>query len=198
MKQPIRSFRKTLARIFPHGFWDLFLGAIMLLLVGTLLCESFLPQPSGLCIEMIDAGQPVQSRMVMSRRAESPLRLSRRIQGDESTAPMPCSPYPALVCSILSEKNDLYFWVGRQFQDMLAVGALTDLRQILSPALLEQYRDQLVYTGPLLEGGYPCAIELKNNWWAMENGQYELCCVGVDRNSRNMDQAVQFLNFILQ
>ena len=99
--------------------------------------------------------------------------------------------------SMLSEKNDLSVWTGSQFQYILIDTALTDLRQILPEALLEQYRDQLIYSGPLLEGGYPCAIALENNWWAMENGQYESCCVGVDRNAKNLDQAVNFLTFIL-
>ena len=193
-----KSFREmTLFQKISFLFWNMLLSLILLLLVGTLVWQTFFAPPSRLCIEMLDAAEQPEAA-VMARSAGPEPVLSRRIRGDRSAQPMTCSPYPALISSILSEKNDLYFWTGSQFEYILKKSALADLRQVLPQGLLEQYRDQLVYTAPLLEGGYPCAISLDHNWWAMENGQYDACCVGVDRNAKNLDQAVEFLTFILQ
>lgn len=198
-----KNFRElTFFQKLAFLFWNILLASILLLLVGTLIWQEFIAEPPRLCIEMIDAVQeaaPDESAVCMARSAATDpgIVLSKRIQGDRSAAPQVISPYPALIASILSEKNDLYFWTGTQFQYILADTALTDLRQVLPQALLEQYRDQLIYSAPQLEGGYPCAIALENNWWAMENGQYDSCCVGIDRNAKNLDQAVDFLTCIL-
>ena len=200
-----KNFRElTFFQKLSFIFWNTLLASILLLLVGTLIWQEFVAEPPRLCIEMIDAAEeapadPHESPLLMARSAgaDPGVVLSKRIRGERSAPAQVVSPYPALIASILSEKNDLYFWAGNQFQYILADAALADLRQVLPQSLLDAYQEKLVYTAPLLEGGYPCAIALEGNWWAMENGQYDSCCVGVDRNAKNLDQAVNFLTFIL-
>ena len=85
-----------------------------------------------------------------------------------------------LMCTIAAGEPDLFFWDTREVLPPLKGGALRDLREILSPELLEQYGDSLVYAEDSDTGAsYPCGIYLEENPWITEQRYYENCTVGV-------------------
>lgn len=93
--------------------------------------------------------------------------------------------------------GDVFFGKGEIFLSYAQEGMLRDLREVLSPDLLAEYEEDLIYVEE--EGkAYPCAITLKDNLWLKENGYYTECYFGVLFLSDNPELAARFAAFLLQ
>lgn len=85
-----------------------------------------------------------------------------------------------LMCTLAAGEPDLMFWDSREVLPPLKDGVLRDLRDILSPDLMEQYQDTLVYAENSDTGeSYPCGIYLEENPWITGQMYYVNCTVGV-------------------
>lgn len=85
-----------------------------------------------------------------------------------------------LMCTLAAGEPDLIFWDSREVLPPLKDGVLRDLRDILSPDLMEQYQDTLVYAENSDTGeSYPCGIYLEENPWITGQMYYVNCTVGV-------------------
>lgn len=119
------------------------------------------------------------------------------IQMDEGELNYNCDPRRLLLCRVAEGKTDIYFWDDQYTDGFLTSFALMDLREILPQELLEKYEDQLIYNTAILQGGYPCAISLKENLWIKQNNYYGECTVGVARTADNLGLVYDFLRYIL-
>ncbi len=103
-----------------------------------------------------------------------------------------------LMCTIAAGEPDLFFWDTREVLPLLKDGVLRDLREILSPELLEQYEDSLVYAeNPDTGESYPCGIYLEENPWITEQRYYESCTVSVATSAKDEKLAGAVLSAIL-
>ena len=78
----------------------------------------------------------------------------------------------------------------------LSLVDLADLRTVLPMEVLEKCRDRLIYTGPILDGGYPCGIHLKDCPWISENGFYGDCAVGISKTAQDPGLVSEFIQYI--
>lgn len=105
-----------------------------------------------------------------------------------------------LSAQVAAGNTELLFGTEEHFLFIAEQGLLTDLREILSDELLEEYADCLIYTD---ESGtaerYPCAVALEYSPWLAENGYYEgQCMFGVMYLADNMEMAADFADFLLK
>lgn len=118
-------------------------------------------------------------------------------EGDDAAASS-YTDYQALTTLIAAGDQDLFFGTGNVYSTYCEQGALLDLSTVLSPALLEEYEDCLIYS---TAGGevdpYPCAIELTDNEWLRKNNYYDTCRFGIFYHNQNIDACREFAEFLL-
>ncbi len=106
--------------------------------------------------------------------------------------------YQALTTMIAAGGEDLFFGTGDTYLTYCEQGALLDLSTILSPELMEEYNDCLIYSTSDGEvDPYPCAIELTGNDWLRKNNYYDTCYFGIFYSNQNLDACTQFAEFLL-
>ena len=142
--------------------------------------ESFLPF-------LLDAGYTPE---------ECNVKIDKRMQFGCQKGDLHSMPHQLLIAKEMVGSTDLYFWNTANVEQALADVCLMDLRQVMSPEYLEENAENIIYTGPLLDGGYPCAIKLLDNQWVLENNYYEDCAVGVSRHAEDRDLVSRFLTYI--
>lgn len=189
-----------------HKSVDLILGALLLFLLGSLFYEEHIRPPVCMNVEMINAradssggesfgpfltemGCPEENRTV---------EISKAFQLGNEESDLRIDPGCLLICRVGEGKTDLYFWDTGDLDAMLAKVALMDLREILPPEILLRYEEQLLFTGPVLQGGYPYGIVLEHNRWVRENNFYEDCRVGVARTVSDPELVREFLRYLLE
>lgn len=93
--------------------------------------------------------------------------------------------------------GDVFFGKGEIFMSYARQGMLRNLEEVLSPELLEAYKEKLIYVEE--EGvSYPCAVSLSHNPWLEENGYYTECCFGLLHLGKNPETAARFAEFLLR
>lgn len=106
--------------------------------------------------------------------------------------------YQAFATMVAAGEQDLFFGTGDVYLTYCEQGALADLSTILSPELLNEYEDCLIYSTADGEvEPYPCAIELTDNEWIRKNNYYDSCYFGVFYRNQNVDACKQFAEFLL-
>lgn len=94
--------------------------------------------------------------------------------------------------------TELLFGQGDIFLNYAHAGMLADLSQLLPAGLLEQYKDDLIYTDESgTTAAYPCAISLSGNEWLAENGYYKECYFGILYHADDPQIAAQFAEYLL-
>lgn len=92
--------------------------------------------------------------------------------------------------------TEVMFGRGEVFLSYTGEGLFADLSDILSPELLAQYEDQLVYVE--VDGvTYPCAVALTDHPWLTENGYYTDCYFGVLYRADDPEIAARFAEYLL-
>ena len=200
---------KKIQYIICHRTWDIILGAVLLLLMGTWIYEDYILEPTFMNIEMINActessdGESLDPFLMKNgyQPKENKVEISKAFQLNTEDSDYQLDPSRLLICNVAEGKTDVYFWDknsdSAQIEKALKSFALMDLRNILPPELLLEYEDQLIYTDAVLDGGYPCGIILSDNPWIRENNFYEDCVVGVAVTAKDMDLIRAFLQYIL-
>lgn len=118
-------------------------------------------------------------------------------EGDNATSAS-YADYQALTTMIAAGDEDLFFGTGDTYLAYCEQGALLDLSTILSPELLAEYEDCLIYsTSDGETDPYPCAIELTDNSWLRKNNYYDSCYFGVFYRNQNLDACKEFAEFLL-
>lgn len=106
--------------------------------------------------------------------------------------------YQALATMIAAGDEDIFLGIGDTYLTYCESGALLDLSTILSPELLSEYEDCLIYSTADGEvDPYPCAIELSDNEWLRKNNYYSTCYFGVFFRNQNLDACKEFAEFLL-
>lgn len=75
-----------------------------------------------------------------------------------------------------------------------------DLEPLISPGILQQYKEELIYaTVPDTGRQYVCGIHLTkaNNKWLADSSAYEECCFGIFYSDTDDAIILKFLNYIL-
>lgn len=94
--------------------------------------------------------------------------------------------------------QDLFFGNGELYENYAAQGAFLDLASILPEETLEKYDGHILYsTNEGETEAYPCAIELTDNKWIVENGYYSTCYFGVLAQTGSPDISADFAEFLL-
>lgn len=116
----------------------------------------------------------------------------------EDDAAASYTDYQALTTLIAAGGEDLFFGTGTTYLSYCEQGAMIDLSTILSPELLAEYEDCLIYsTADGETAPYPCAIELTDNEWLRKNNYYDTCYFGIFYNNQNLNACREFAEFLL-
>ena len=198
-------FHRKVTWLIRHKSVDFMLGALLLFLLGSLFYEEHIKAPVCMNVEMINASMessggesfgPFLTRMGYQEKDQT-VEISKAFQfGDEKTD-LRIDPGNLLICRVGEGKTDIYFWDTKDMEYALAKVALMDLREVLPPEVIMKYQDQLLFTGPILQGGYPYGIVLEDNAWVRENNFYEDCMVGVAKTVTDPELVRDFLLYIL-
>lgn len=191
--------------IFCDHFCDILLGGFLLLIVGTWLYLDFYAQKPALNVEMVDGSLQLSDNRAFD---EFLAEEGRNLPGDkvnlDNTIQMDLLPdqrkfniTQLFFCKHMEGRTDLYFWDDENAQDALMRMNLVDLRTILSQETLEKCGDRLIYTGPMLQGGFPYGIRLDDCDWVKDHGFYGACSVGISKNAVDPELAAAFIEYIL-
>ena len=190
--------------LFGRYIWDLVLGLFLLTAIGNLIYEDYVAVPPVMRVDMINVRQDSTDGEAFDAFLETvgyepeneDVRIDKRLQFGDGEKTLKCMPEQMVACKSMVGKTDLYFWDSPDMEEALAQSSLMDLRRVLPPEYLLENEDKLIYTAPLLEGGYPCGIALLDNDWVHENNYYGDCAVGISRHARDPELMGQFLEYI--
>ena len=200
---------KKILYILRYRTWDLILGVIMLVLLGTWIYKDYIREQPFLNIEMINAcaespdGESLDPFLMANgyHPQENKVEISKVLQVTDPDQNRRCNPKNLLICNIAVGETDVYFWNtegdSEEMDHALKTMALMDLREVLPPEVLQTHEDDLIFTAPVLSGGYPCGIVLEDNEWILENHYYSDCIVGVARTAADLNLVRDFLMYIL-
>lgn len=197
------SFREKADYILFDFSWQIILGGILLFLIGSWIYLDYMVEPPALQVEMIGVGPDAEESNAFNGFLEAQgmdyendrVKLSKVIQPGEKSRLEISTMNHLLLLRAAEGKTDLYFWDDADAENALRFD-LVDLRTVLPMETLEACADRLVYNGPLLQGGYPCAIRLTDCSWVEENGFYEDCVVGISRSVQDPELVSQFIKYI--
>lgn len=196
--------RKKLSCLLEKYLAASVLAVFLVSAVGTLIYEEHFKVQPLLRVDMIDvntdsadsrafegfltqAGYPGRSDMV---------KLDKRYQFGGTQEDLQIMPDHLMICNASAGKTDIYFWNTPYIEETLAATVLADLRTVLPQEFLMENQDILIYTAPLLDGGYPCGISLRENPWVKENNYYSDCAVGISRKTQAKELTSQFLQYL--
>ena len=199
------SFQQKCFYILKKKMWDIILGMILLLVLGTWVKTEFFDDPPVLCVQMIDASEESGDASAFQEflcanglgSCEKQVKVSKDIQVGSKPSDIKCNPGSLLFCLLQEEKTDLYFWNDEVTESAFMRNGMVDLRTVLSPEALEANWDRLIFTGPAVEGGFPYAIDLTGCDWIDDHGFYDQCYAAISRNAPDIRMAGQFLEYIL-
>ena len=178
------------------------LGVFLVSAISTLIYEDYFKEQPLLQVDMINANlDSADSGSFDDFLAETghggeTVKIDKRYQFQGSENDLQIMPDHLLICNASVGKTDIYFWNTPYIEQTLASGTLCDLRSVMPEAFLLENEDRLIYTAPLLEGGYPCGISLRDNEWVRENNYYGDCAVGISRKTQDPELMSQFLQYI--
>ena len=179
------------------------LGVFLVSAISTLFYEEHIKVQPLLQVDMINVNKNSPDGSSFDEFLEtkgysdgaSQVKLEKRYQFGGEHENLPIMPDHVMICNQSVGKTDIYFWNTSYIEQTLA-GTLLDLRTVLPEEFLLENADRLIYTAPLLEGGYPCGIALLDNQWVQENNYYGDCAVGISRKSQERELSGEFLQFI--
>ena len=185
--------------------WHIIFDLFVISLLGSWFYLEYMVEQPLLRIEMIDASLDAPSSAAFETFMEQEglgcddqkVKVSKVIQLGDEPQDIKGDPERLIYCRTAACRTDLYFWNDPYTEEALAKYDLCDLRTVLPPEVLLACEDRLIYTAPLLQGGYPCAIHLKDCQWIEENGLYEDCAVGISRNAKDTDLVQSFIEYII-
>ena len=197
--------KKKAAYLIDTVFWHVLLGGILIFLIGSMIYEDYIKPESYMNVEMINACQesPDGESFEPFLEAEGycckerKVEVSKVFQLGNDPGDIKGDPEILLMCNIAAGNTDVYFWDTDELEPALMKRALIDLREVLPREFLEAHADQLVYSAPVLEGGFPCGIRLVNNPWITENNYYGDCVVGISRCVKDPAMVRAFLEYLL-
>ena len=198
-------FHKKVTWLIRHRSVDFLLAALLLFLMGSLIYEEHFKQPVCMNVEMInvctdspggESFDPFLRQMGYQENSRN-VEISKMFQLGDADTDLKVNPDKLLMCRVGQGKTDVYFWDTDDMEEALVKMALMDLREILPHEVLVANQDKLLYTGPILQGGYPYGIFLEDNEWVRENNYSEDCMVGVARTAKDLDLVRSFLLYIL-
>ena len=105
----------------------------------------------------------------------------------------------SLIAQLTSGTIDIFSASPDIMKPYMTEGYFMDLREILSADEISQYENLLVYTtDEKTNETYPCAFDFTNNEWIKTHKYYtESCYFGIMYNSPNLEQAKDFLLYLL-
>lgn len=120
--------------------------------------------------------------------------------GENAASSDTYTDYEVMGVQIATGSVDIFIGNGDIYTSYTDQGALLDLSTVLSTDVLERYTDHLLYT---TNGGkseaYPCAIEFTDDNWLTKQDYYSTpCYVGIFANCPNRENAVKFLQFLIE
>lgn len=185
--------------------WEAVFAVYLVSLLGSWIYLDYVAEQPVLNVEMIDGNQNVSSGEAFAEFLSqegyssdfSQVKVSRAIQIGNEPGDLQIPPEPLLICKINTCKTDLYFWDDQYMEASLAAMDLIDLREVLPMDVLVACQDRLIYTAPILDGGFPCGIHLKDCPWVEEFGFYQDCAVGISRNVQNPELVTAFIEYII-
>lgn len=94
---------------------------------------------------------------------------------------------------------DVFLSDEEMFELMASVGELQDITTILSPDLIEEYKDSLYYVTDEESGvEYACGIVITGNEWTKETALYPRdCVIGAVNGTKNSEMAEKVIAYIL-
>lgn len=117
---------------------------------------------------------------------------------NSEAAALSYTDHQTLATMVAAGSGDIFFGTGEVYLSYAEQGALLDLSTILSPELLEKYKDNLLYATDEGEADpYPCAIELTDNTWLAKYNYYDTCYFGIFYQTKNPDASLEFAEFLL-
>ena len=182
--------------------WDAALGIFLIAAIGTLIYEDHFKEQPVMQVDMINVntdstdGEAFEEFLAQQGLEGQTVKVDKRFQFDNGPGSLSLIPDHLLTCNLSVGKTDVFFWNTASMEQMLAERALIDLRYVLPQEFLMENEDRLIYTGPLLDGGFPCGISLVDNEWVRENNYYTDCAVGISRTADNQDLTGEFLQYI--
>ena len=185
--------------------WEAVFTVYLVCLLGSWIYLEYVEPKPILSIEMIDGARDSAQSEAFEGFMEQEgyvctgdtVKIGKSIQIGNGPDDLKVSPNNLLFCKVNMYNTDLYFWDDQDIQYTLAGQDLMDLREILPEEVLKACEERLIYTGPILKGGYPCGIHLENCEWVAENGFYQDCAVGISRNVQNPQLVSDFIQYIL-
>ena len=183
-------------------FWDAALAIFLISAVGTLIYEEHFKVQPVFQVDMINVNQDSTGQeafrefLTQEGLSGETVKIDKRFQFDNGPDSLHLIPEHLLVCNLSVGKTDVFFWNTSRMEQTLADMALMDLRCVLPPEFILANEDRLIYTAPLLEGGYPCGISLIDNDWVNENNYYTDCAVGISRTTAHPELTGEFLKYI--
>ena len=185
--------------------WEAVFTVYLIILLGSWIYLEYVEPEPLLSIEMIDGNKKGTDLTAFDRFMsdqgysynENTVKIGRSIQLGNEPGDLKVNPNHLLFCKMNMYNTDLYFWDDPDIEYSLAAQDLLDLRKLLPEEVLQSYEDRLIYSGPILKGGFPCAIHLNDCRWIRENGYYEDCAVGISKNVKNPELAIAFIRYIL-
>ena len=199
-------FKKKVSYFFSKTIWSLLLGVYVLALLGAWIYQDYIQVPPVLKVEMVDGerdsadSEAFEEFMAGEGYAPETQRVgvSKMIQVGPGPRDLQDNQALVLYCALATRQADVYFWNDPRTGNFLSDTDLIDLRTVLPQEVLQDNLDRLVFTGPLLDGGYPCGVYLESCPWIQENGFYEDCTVGISKNAEDPKLAVALLRYLLQ
>lgn len=191
--------------LLDNYLWDAVLAVALVLTFCSWIQTDFLEPKPVLSIEMIDGShlegedQAFHDFLTYKGIASEDrlIRLNNRIQVSNHPTQLKCNADAMIMCVMLSERTDLYFWNQDSTDNWLIGRDLVDLREVLPANVIEDLEGRLVYNRPAVEGGYPCGIDMTGSQWLQEHGFYDECVVGISRHAPEAETAGEFLAFII-
>lgn len=180
------------------------LAVFLISAISTLIYEDYFKQQPLLSVDMINVNQESTDASAFNSFLEGAgyevtdksVKLDKRYQFRGSEADLGLMPEQVMICNVSVGKTDIYFWDTPDMEARLAGSILVDLRTVMPEEFLLEHADKLIYTGPLLEGGYPCGISLEDCEWVEDNNYYSRCAVGISRKTKDPGLTSEFLEYI--
>ena len=105
----------------------------------------------------------------------------------------------SMIARLTSGDIDIFAASASIFAPYAAEGYLMNLKEIFTESELSEYEAYIVYTtDSKTNETYPCAFDFSQNKWIKQHGYYsDSCQFGILYNSSNIEQAKDFLLYIL-